>query len=63
MARFHALIMFMLVSGEHCLAELLLECNYKSARFFSTGQLEMVEDWEVEVERVEYLGLQFRLHL
>jgi hypothetical protein len=63
MARFHALIVFMLVTVEHCIAELLLECNYKSTRFFSTSQLEMVQYRKVEVERIEYFGLELGLHL
>jgi hypothetical protein len=63
MAGFHALIVFVLMASKHCFSELLLERHHQSARFFATGQLEMIKEREVQVERIENLRLQFGLHL
>jgi hypothetical protein len=58
----HSLVVFVFMAREHCLAQLFLEFLDQSARFLSTRQLEVIHEWEVEVEWIENLRLDLELH-
>jgi len=63
MVRLHALLVLMLMSGKNFFAQVFLELLDKSTCFFSTRKLEVVQKRKVEIERIEDLRLDLRLHL